>query len=146
MGKYEINDRGGKVLTFCATNNLCLTNTMVKQSKFIRQWTLESPNQRTHNKIDYIIIRNKWKRCVTNSRSFQSADVGSDNQLVMTNMKLKFKTKTKPNHPKRCEVLKLKNETTRRKYEIEVGGRFAPLLNDEETDAHPLGRYQVCHQ
>ena len=122
----------------CATNNLCLTNRMVKQSKFIRQWTLESPNQRTHNKNDYIIISNKWKRCVNNSRSFQSADVGSDNQLVMANMKLKFKTKTKPNHPKRREVFKLKNETTKRKYEIEVGGRFAPFHNVEETDANTL--------
>ena len=75
---------------------------------------------------------------MTNSRSFPSADVGSDHQLVMANMKLKFKTKTKPNHPKRYEVFKLKNETTRRKYEIEIGGRFAPLLNDEETDANTL--------
>ena len=141
MGKYRIgniNGRGEKLLTFCATNDLCLTNTMFKQSKFNRQWTWESPDQRTHNKIDYIIISNKWKRCVTNSRSFPSADVGSDHQLVMANMKLKFKTKTKPNHPKRYEVFKLKNETTRRKYEIEIGGRFAPLLNDEETDANTL--------
>ena len=141
MGKYgigNINDRGEKLLTFCATNDLCLTNTMFKQSKFNRQWTWESPDQRTHNKIYYIIISNKWKRCVTNSRSFPSADVGSDHQLVMANMKLKLKTKTKPNHPKRYEVFKLKNETTRRKYEIEIGGRFAPLLNDEETDANTL--------
>ena len=141
MGKYgigNINDRGEKLLTFCATNNLCLTNTMFKQSKFNRQWTWESPDQRTHNKINYIIISNKWKRCVTNSRSFPSADVGSDHQLVMANMKLKFKTKTNPNHPKRYEVFKLKNETTRRKYEIEIGGRLAPLLNDEETDAITL--------
>ena len=56
----------------------------------------------------------------------------------MANMKLKFKTKTKPNPPKRYEVFKLKNETTRRKYEIEIGGRFAPLFNDEETDANTL--------
>ena len=137
MGKYGI-DRGEKLLTFCATNDLCLTNTMFKQSKFNRQWTWDSPDQRTHNKIYYIIVSNKWKRCVTNSRSFPSADVGSDHQLVMANMKLKFKTKTKPNHPKRYEVFKLKNETTRRKYEIEIGGRFAPLLNDEETDANTL--------
>ena len=104
MGKYgigNINDRGEKLLTFCATNDLCLTNAMFKQSKFNRQWTWESPDQRTHNKINYIIFSNKWKRCVTNSRSFPSADVGSDHQLVMANMKLKFKTKTKPNHPKR---------------------------------------------
>ena len=53
-------------------------------------------------------------------------------------MKLKFKTKTKPNDPKRYDVFKLKNETSRRKYEIEVGGRFALLLNDEETDAKTL--------
>ncbi|XP_072037118.1 craniofacial development protein 2-like [Amphiura filiformis] len=97
MGKHghESNDRGEKLLTFCATNDLCITNTMFKQSKFKRQWTWESPDHKTHNKIDYIMINTKWKRCITNCRSYPSADVGSDHQMVLSDIKLKFKSKPK---------------------------------------------------
>ncbi|XP_072021381.1 uncharacterized protein [Amphiura filiformis] len=137
MGNYgygNINARGEKLLTFCATNNLCLTNTMFKQNKASRQWTWESPDQRTHNKIDFIMISSKWKGCITNSRSVPSADVGSDHQLVLANIQLKFKTKPKPKYPKRYDVFKLKTQATRERYEVEIGGSFAPLLDDEDTD------------
>ncbi|XP_072048482.1 craniofacial development protein 2-like [Amphiura filiformis] len=127
MGKYglgESNDRGEKLLTFCATNDLCITNTMFKQSKFKRQWTWESPDHKKHNKIDYIMINTKWKRCITNCRSYPSADVGSDHQMVLTDIKLKFKSKPKCNHPKRYDIFKLKNQDTRTRYEIEIGGKL----------------------
>ena len=69
------NARGENVLNFCATNNLYITNTMFKQSKDSRQWTWESPDGKTHNKVDYIIVNNKWKSSVVSSRSFLSADI-----------------------------------------------------------------------
>jgi endonuclease/exonuclease/phosphatase family metal-dependent hydrolase len=129
MGKYgygKPNARGEKLLNFCAANDLHITNTMFKQSKSSRQWTWESPDQKTHNKIDFIMISNKWKNCVNNSRSFPSADVGSDHQLVIANIRLRFKAKPKPNYPKRYDIFKLKNTNIRQNYEIEIGGRFAP--------------------
>ncbi|XP_072037122.1 craniofacial development protein 2-like [Amphiura filiformis] len=67
LGKHgygEVNQRGEKLLNFCAVNDLCISNTIFKQKKDSRQWTWESPDQRTHNKIDYIMISNKWKNCV----------------------------------------------------------------------------------
>ena len=79
------------------------------------------------------MISNKWERCCTNSRSFTSADAASDHQLVLANIKLKFKIKPKPNHPKRFEVFKLKDPTIRKEYEIVIGGKFAPLLKDDDT-------------
>jgi hypothetical protein len=137
-GFGKINNRGEKLLTFCAANNLCITNTMYKQKKTSRQWTWESSNQKTHNKIDYIMINNKWKNCITNSRSFPSADVGSDHQLVLADLHLRFKMKPKPNVPKRFDVFKLSNATVKQNYEIEIGGKFGPLLNDEDTDVNTL--------
>lgn len=60
--------------------------------------------------------------------------MGSDHQLVLANMKLKFKSKPKQNYPKKYDIFKLKNETTRQQYEVEIGGRFAPLLEVNEDD------------
>ena len=87
------------------------------------------------------MISSKWKRCVTNSRSFPSADIGSDHQLVLANVKLKIQIKIKAqwqNYPIRYDVFKLKNEPAKQQYEVEIGGRFAPLLEDKETDVNTL--------
>ena len=143
LGNYglgKINDRGEKLLNFCAVNDMCICNTMFKQKKPSRQWMWESPDQKTHNKIDYIMINNKYKNCVTNARSFPSADIGSDHQLVIANLRLKFKTMRKTKYPKRYDVFKLKNPQTKSNYEIEIGGRFAPLLDlpDTDTDAQTM--------
>jgi hypothetical protein len=141
LGKHgygQVNDRGEKLLNFCAVNDLSISNTMFKQSKSSRQWTWESPDQKTHNKIDYIMINNRWKNCVTNARSFPSADIGSDHQLVIANIRLKFKIKKRPNYPRQYDVFRLKNENLRQTYEIEIGGRFAPLLDQPDTDTQTM--------
>ena len=99
LGKFgmgECNERGEKLLNFCATNGLFLANTCFKQSKVCREWTWESPDGTYHNKIDYIIINRKMRSSITNARSFPSAYVGSDHQLVLANIKLKLKAKKRP--------------------------------------------------
>ena len=135
-GYGKMNARGEKLLTFCAVNNLFITNTMYKQKRDSRHWTWKSPDQKTHNKIDFIIINKKWKHCITNSRSFPSADVASDHQLVLANLRLKFIRTSKANLPKRYDVFKLRDPDTRNKYKIEIGGRFGPLLTKEGVDVN----------
>ncbi|XP_071502561.1 craniofacial development protein 2-like [Diadema antillarum] len=141
LGNYGYgsqNGRGEKLLNFCAANNLSVTNTMFKQRKQNRQWTWESPDQKTHNMIDYILINEKYKHCVTNARSFPSADVGSDHQLVLANLRLKFKINKKINYPKHYDVFRLKDPQVRANYEVEIGGRFAPLLDMPDTDTQTV--------
>ncbi|XP_072020206.1 craniofacial development protein 2-like [Amphiura filiformis] len=123
MGKHgygESNHRGEKLLNFCAMNDLFTSNTKFKQSKDSRQWTWESPDQKTHNKIDYIMINNKWKNCVTNARSFPSADIGSDHQLVMANVRLKFKIKRRPKYPKQYDVFRLRSPASRQTMRLKL--------------------------
>ena len=75
---------------------------------------------------------------VTNSRSFPSADIGSDHQLIITNIKLKLKAKKKqPNIMKRYDVSRLKSPTIKSNYEASIGGKFGPLLNLQDTDVEP---------
>ncbi|XP_072017004.1 craniofacial development protein 2-like [Amphiura filiformis] len=111
---------------------------LFKQKKDSRQWTRESPDQKTHNKVDYIIISNRWKTSVSNARSFPSADVGSDHQLVITNIRLKFHAKKKPNYPKQYDIFRLKSPEHRKNYEVEIGGRVAQLLEQPDTDTETM--------
>ena len=116
LGKFglgESNDRGERLLNFCALNNLCITNTFFKQKKIAKEWTWESPDGTTKNKIDYILINRRWKSSILMARSFPSMDVGSDHQLVLTNVKLRLKVKNKPIRQKKFDIQKLKDADTR---------------------------------
>ncbi|XP_072023049.1 craniofacial development protein 2-like [Amphiura filiformis] len=133
MGRYgygDTNARGEKLLSFCAANNLHITNTMFKQAKDSRQWTWESPDGKTRNKIDYVMINNKWKTSISNSRSFPSADVGSDHQLVISDLRVKFKKKQKAPFQK--------TDSVKQDYEVTIGGKFAPLMNLDTTDVEDI--------
>ena len=121
LGKFgcgERNTRGEKLLNFCASNNLYISNTRFKQPKFSREWTWESRDGSTRNKIDYVLIQQKWKSCIYNSRSYPSADVGSDHQMVLADLKLKMKVKPKANKCPRFEVSKLKSTETIDNYKV----------------------------
>ena len=128
----ECNERGKKLLNVCATNGLFYTDTCLKQSKTSREWTWESPDGVYHNKIDYIIVyySKKMRSSLTNARSLPSADVGSDHQLVLANIKLELKAMKKHSHVmKRFNVSKLKSPESKHKFKISIGGKSEALLN-----------------
>ena len=79
-GIGEENERGERLLNFCSSNNLVITNTLFKQTKLQRKWTWTSPDGHTRNMIDFIMISKRWKSDVQSCRSF-AADVGSDHKL-----------------------------------------------------------------
>ena len=107
---------------------------MFKQKRDSRKWTWESPDGKTRNRIDFILINSKWKSSVQGARSFPSTDVASDHQLVICNFKLRFKTKPKKNSVKRYDVSKLKDGSISSKYQDIIGGKFRPLLDDPDTN------------
>ena len=96
VGHYGLgssNDRGWRLLQFCALNNLTITNTMFTHSN-LRRATWFSPDGKTQNQIDYIITKQCHKGNMKNARSYHSADIGSDHSLVIA----KFETLMKPVH------------------------------------------------
>ena len=74
--------------------------------------------------IDYIIVNSRWQSSVTSCRSFPSADVGSDHQLVMAGIRLKLRMTRKKKAVQRFNVAKLEDgkvasayrETMRKKF------------------------------
>ena len=90
FGNGTLNEAGEQLLQFTNVNDLLLTNTCFKQAKANREWTWKSPHCRTHNTIDYILIKKKWRDSATNCRALPSADIGSDHQLLILNLRLKL--------------------------------------------------------
>ena len=86
------NDRGRRLLEFASYNDLVVANTF-NPHKTSKKITWHSPDGKTHNQIDYIIVKKRYKTSVNiaKTRSFPGADIGSDHGLVMMTFKLHLK-------------------------------------------------------
>ena len=71
-----------RLLNFCAMNNFAVMNTVSKQRKS-RLVTWISPNGRTKNQIDYILVPIDQKGLIKKCRVFNSVDINSDHSLLM---------------------------------------------------------------
>ena len=128
--------------TFVMQTNLCITNTKFKQAKASRRWTWESPDQKTHNLIDYIIVSRNLMSSVRNSRSFPSADVGSDHQLVIANIRLKLKIKKRETRIKKVNIQNLKVDKIRNEFHERIEEKWEMIIQESEVDVEKcMGRH-----
>jgi len=59
-GLGECNERGMKLIDFCASNGLTVANSMFPHHPR-RKYTWLSPDGNTRNQIDYILISSRWQ-------------------------------------------------------------------------------------
>ena len=84
MGKFgygQRNDRGEKLMTFCRSNELFITNSLFKR-KSNRKWTWLSPNGITKNEIDFFITHRNNKQCVKNVEVMNCLKDFSDHRML----------------------------------------------------------------
>jgi hypothetical protein len=84
---YEIsNDNGVRLVNFATPKNLRVKSTMFKHHN-IHKYTWTSPDRKTHNQIDHILIDRRRHLNVLDVRSFRAADCDSDHYLVVAKVK-----------------------------------------------------------
>lgn len=63
--------------------------------KNIYKWTWYSPNGRTRNALDHILISSQWKSSITNCRVYRGDQLGNtDHSLLIAQLRLKLKATT----------------------------------------------------
>ena len=93
MGTFGLGDQntsGGKLLEFCKSNDLVIGNTIFPHHPR-RLYTWRSPDERTRNQIDYIMIKSRWRASLLNVKTRPDADCGSDHQLLIVKARIKLK-------------------------------------------------------
>jgi hypothetical protein len=86
-GLYEIsNDHGVRVANCAISKNLIITNTMFPHCN-IHKYTWMSPDGKTHNQIDHILIDRRRYSCVLDVQSFRAADCNMDPYLVVAKIR-----------------------------------------------------------
>lgn len=76
VGKHGIgvrNERGEHFLDFCSEMGLFIANTNFSHHPR-RTYTWRSPDGFTRNQIDYVLVRNRWKSCIKDVKTYPGMD------------------------------------------------------------------------
>ena len=137
MGKFGVgvmNDNGERLCDFCNANGFIITGTIFPY-KDIHKLTWKSPDGRTVNQIDRVLVNGNIRASISDTRVMRGADVYSSHYLVKTRIRLKLaRAQGRKNVRERFDVSILQSEETRRRYNIEVRNRFEALGDIYDTE------------
>nr|KAG5710457.1 hypothetical protein BaRGS_022275 [Batillaria attramentaria] len=138
MGKHgmgDMNENGEHLADFCAFNELTIGGTLFPH-RHCHKVTWVSPDHRTENQIDHVIVRQRWRSSLQDVRARRGADIGSDHHLVVAKLKMKLSAaRKKQQNPRvRFDVRKLRMKETKEAFQIALQNRFEALQRDEEGE------------
>jgi hypothetical protein len=82
----DSNINGVRIETFDTSKNLVVKSTMFPNLN-IHKYTWTSPDGKTHNQIDLILIDRRWHSSVLDVRSVRGADCITDHYLVIVKVR-----------------------------------------------------------
>ena len=131
------NDNGQRHIDVMEEYQLLAANTLFKKRKG-KLWTWQSPHN-TFHQLDYILVRSKWRKSVTNCEAYSSfSSLYSDHRIVTAKVQLRLR-KSKPNTedkiPKYMWGDLSSNKELQEKYSIEVRNRYQLLLDESDGDS-----------
>ena len=129
VGKFGLgkrNDRGEKLVEFCRQKKLMITNTWFNHVKR-RRYTWKKPGDTGRYQIDYILVRQRYRNGVKDSRSYPGADVYSDHNLVAMKVDVKLKKMLRGKRRRKWNVDPLKTKQSALQKDIEK--RLKPIVN-----------------
>lgn len=136
----KTNNNGERLINFAARNNLVIKSTM-QQRKNIYKETWCSPDGRTKNQIDHVIISKRQSNTIKEIRTCRGAEIGSDHYMIRIKTNQVKPTYKKPQtYSKRRITESIKKEEVKRKYfeELEQRLRNNNIENDIEKEWHNI--------
>jgi len=78
----DINDNGVRTVNFATSKHLVVKSTMFLHQN-IHKYTWTSPDGKTHNQTDHILIDRRWHSSILDVRSFRGTDCDTVHYLVV---------------------------------------------------------------
>ena len=141
-GMGEKNERGEKLIEFCQSRKLTITNTWFTQPNR-RKYTWISPDGKTRNQIDYIMINTRFRNSVKQTKTYPGADIGSDHNPVVATVKINLKRIKKKENMEQFNLDMLKDEHMRQQYAVEVNNIFDCLEHEVTEQEYEKDRVDI---
>jgi endonuclease/exonuclease/phosphatase family metal-dependent hydrolase len=120
---HEIsNDNGVRLVNFATSKNLRVKSTMFPHRN-IHNYTWTSPDGKTHNQIDHILVDRRRHSNVLDVRSFRAADCDSDRYLVVAKVRERLavnKQRSQRFDTERFNVKKLNDVEDKEQFRVEA--------------------------
>ena len=120
MGRNGIGDRnenGQQLVEFCSENGMVITGTIFNH-KDIHKYTWTSSDNNTQNQIDHILVNGKYRRSLLDTKARRGTYIGSDHQLVISELKLMLKRTDKKNKVERRRYVRKLRDPNCREFRI----------------------------
>ena len=82
----ESNDNGVRLVIFATSKNLVVKSAMFPHRN-THKYTWTSPDGKTHNQIDQVLIGRIWHSSILDVRSFRGADCDTDHYVVIAKVR-----------------------------------------------------------
>ena len=148
IGRHSLhadsNGNGCRLASFAAEHGLVIEGTLFDH-RDIHKATWVSPDLRTRNQIDHILISGKFRRSLQDVRAQRVADCNSHHFMVRASIQMKLKAGGRPTQKREkidldnCRNSDMKQEFRRRADDIVTG---MPLRHSRNTPAF----YRIGHQ
>jgi hypothetical protein len=89
----------------------------------IHKFTWTSPDGKTHNQIDYILIDGRRLSVILDVRSFRAANCDTDHYPIVSNIRVRLavsKLTTTRDHMERFSLKKLNEADDKEQYRVEI--------------------------
>ena len=142
--KGQRNNNGQCLVDFCTENGLFITNTsFMQRAKNITTWTGQWKNKKTgeivpiYNQIDYIICESKFKKFLTNSRSYSGTLTFSDHRIVIAKFNIEWRRVWQTNYKE--NNFNRKFSTDRLINDKQIQADYTAVLKDRiENEEKPI--------
>ena len=124
----DSNDNGVRTVNFATSKNLVVKSMMFPHTD-IHKHTWTSPDGKTHNQINHILIDRRRQSSILDVHSFRGADCDTDHYLVVAKVRERLavsKQAAQMLDGERLNLWKLKDLEVKKQYQIEITNRFAP--------------------
>ena len=129
----KTNENGQRLLELLEDYQMLAANTQLRKRRG-KLWTWRSP-KRTLHQIDYILVRTKWRRSVTNCEAYSSwGSLDSDHRVVTADVSLSLRKSTVDARAKAVKYIwsdLATDESLRARYAVEVKNRFQALTTED---------------
>ncbi|XP_072401677.1 uncharacterized protein [Diabrotica undecimpunctata] len=145
FGLGERNERGHHLITFAVEEQLVITNTFFKlPARRLYTWRSpqDTPDLIIRNQIDYIMVNKRFRNAITSAKTNPGADIGSDHNPLVVNIRLKLK-KIESAKARKYNLGPLKNEDTRHQIQPYIEKELKSTDKANEPDSEMAKLQQI---